>query len=130
MPSNKYKTFFQKTGKVLFAIAMADKKLDEKEYETIQKLVQDEWRLSCLNEEDIKHISQMKNVFDWLIENPNTEDEILKEYESFKNENPAIFIPEIKDFVYKTANRVAASYANKNKSELVLLAKLHFILKK
>lgn len=130
MKSDKYKTFFQKTGKVLFAIAMADNKLDEKEYETLQKLIQEEWRLFFLDEGDIKHISQMKNVFDWLIENPKSEEEILTEYENFKNKNPSIFTSEIKDFVYKTANKIAASYANKNKSELIILAKLHFILKK
>jgi len=129
MQPNIYKTFFQKTGKVLFAIAMADKKLDPKEYETLQDLIHKEWKLSCLGENEIKHISQMKNVFDWMIENPKSGDEILAEYKEFKNENLALFTPEIKDFIYKTANKIAGSYANKNKSELILLAKLHFILK-
>jgi len=129
MKPDQYKTFFQKTGKILFAIAMADKKLDPKEYETLQNLIHKEWRLSCLGENEIKYISQMKNVFDWLIENPKSEDEILVEYKAFKNDNLALFTPEIIDFVYKTAHQIAASYAHKNKSELVLLAKLHFILK-
>ena len=45
------------------------------------------------------------------------------------SENLNFFTPEVKDFVYKTAHKIAASYAKKNKSELILLAKLHFILK-
>jgi len=129
MQPDKYKTFFQKTGKILFAIAMADKKIAPKEYETLQGLIQEEWKLSFFEENGLKNIKQMKNVFDWMIENPKTSDEILAEYKQFKNENLVLFTPEIKDFVYKTANRIAGSYANKNKSELILLAKLHFILK-
>jgi len=129
MQKDKYKVFFQKTGKILFAIAMADRKIAPKEYEALQGLIQEEWKLSFFKENEIRHISQMKNVFDWMIENPKTSDEILTEYKEFKNENLALFTPVIKDFVYKTANRIAGSYANKNKSELILLANLHFILK-
>jgi len=129
MQKDKYKVFFQKTGKVLFAIAMADRKIAPKEYEALQGLIQEEWKLSFFEENGLKNIKQMKNVFDWMIENPKLGDEILAEYKEFKNENLALFTPGIKDFVYKTANRIAGSYANKNKSELIILAKLHFILK-
>jgi len=129
MQKDKYKVFFQKTGKILFAIAMADRKIAPKEYEALQDLIHEEWKLSCIGENEIRHISQMKNVFDWLIKNPKSTDEILAEYKQFKNENLVLFTPEIKDFIYKTANRIAGSYANKNKSELIILAKLHFILK-
>lgn len=129
MEIDKYKVFFQKTGEVLFAIAISDKKIAPEEYEALQDLIQEELKLSSLGKNEIKHINQMKNVFDWMIKNPKSADEILDEYKKFKNENPALFTPKIKYFIYKTANRIAGSYANKNKSELILLAKLHFILK-
>ena len=129
MQSDKYKVFFQKTGKILFAIAMVDRKIASKEYEALQDLIQEELKVSHLDESELKHINQLKNVFEWMIKNPLSTDEILTEYKQFKNENLSLFTPEINDFIYKTANRIAGSYANKNKSELILLAKLHFILK-
>jgi len=129
MQKDKYKVFFQKTGKILFAIAMADRKIAPKEYEALQALIKEEMKLSYLKGDEIKHINQLKNVFDWMMLNPKSADEILTEYKKFKNENKEFFTPEIKDFIYKTANRIAGSYANKNKSELIVLAKLHFILK-
>lgn len=129
MEQNRYKAFFQKTGKILFAIAMADKKLDPKEYDILEELIHQEWELTSFGENETKYISQMKYAFDWLIENPKNEEDILTEYELFKTENLNFFTPEVKDFVYKTAHKIAASYAKKNKSELILLAKLHFILK-
>jgi len=129
MQRDKYKLFFQKTGKILFAIAMADKKIVPQEYEALESLIQEELKLSYLKEDEIRYINQLKNVFDWMIENPKSIDDILAEYKEFKNENLALFTPEIKDFIYKTANRIAGSYANKNKSELIVLAKIHFILK-
>jgi len=129
MQQDKYKIFFQKTGKILFAIAMADKKIAPQEYEALQSLIQEELKLTYLKEDEIKHITQLKYAFDWMVENPKSTDDILAEYKEFKNENRALFTPEIIDFIYKTANRIAGSYANKNKSELVVLAKIHFILK-
>ncbi len=129
MKPDKYKVFFQQTGKILFAIAMADRKIAPKEYEALQDIIEEELKLSYLEESELKHISQMKNVFDWMIKNPTSIDEILGEFKQFKNENITLFTPEIKDFIYKTANRIAGSYANKNKSELILLAKIHLILK-
>lgn len=129
MQADKYKIFFQKTGKILFAIAMADRKIAPKEYKAVQDIIEEELKLSYLEECELKHITQMKNVFDWMIKNPRSTDEILDEFKQFKNENNTLFTPEIKDFIYKTANRIAGSYANKNKSELIILAKIHFILK-
>ena len=76
-----------------------------------------------------KNISQLKNTFDYLIKHPKTSNEILSEFNDFKNDNIDLFTDNIKNFVYKTAHNVAASYANKNKSELIILGKLHLILK-
>lgn len=129
MQQDKYKVFFQKTGKILFAIAIADKKIMPQEYEALESLIQEELKTSNLKENEIKHINQLKNVFDWMIENPKSSDAILAEFKEFKNENKTLFTPEIKDFIFKTANRVAGSFANKNKSELIVLAKIHLLLK-
>ena len=41
--SDFYKTLFQKTGKILFAISMADKKIEIDEYETIKKIASSQW---------------------------------------------------------------------------------------
>lgn len=129
MQRDKYKVFFQKTGKILFAIAMADKKIAPQEYEALQIIIHEELKSSYLKEDEIRHITQLKYAFDWMIENPKKIDDILAEYKEFKNENRALFTTEIKDFIYKTANRIAGSFANKNKSELIVLAKIHLILK-
>lgn len=129
MQRDKYKIFFQKTGEILFAIAMADKKIAPQEYEALQNIIQEELKLSHLKEDELKHITQLKYTFDWMIENQKTIDNILIEYKEFISQNHELFTPEIKDFIYKTANRIAGSYANKNKSELIVLAKINLLLK-
>lgn len=132
MGTPNYKAFFQKTGKVLSVIAMADNELHPDEYQTLETLTLQQWDLT-INDADknecLKHIGQMKNAFDHLIKYPQTAEDILKEYQEFKQQYPELFTPKLVDFVYKTAHSIAASFADKNKSELVLLAKLHFVLK-
>ena len=124
------KSFFQKTGKVLFAIAMADKKLQPEEYDALENIITQKWNLTNKGYNlETKDISQIKNVFDWLIKNPKDNEDIIDEFKRFKTENPNLFNEQTKDFIYKTANAIAASYANKNKSELIILGKLHLILK-
>lgn len=133
MGTPDYKAFFQKTGKVLSAIAMADNQLQPEEYQMLEALTLQQWDLTINdtnNNECLKHISQMKNAFDHLIKYPHTAEDILEEYQEFKQQHPELFTPKLKAFVYKTAHSIAASFADKNKSELVLLAKLHFVLKK
>lgn len=132
MGTPNYKAFFQKTGKVLSVIAMADNELHPDEYQTLEALTLQQWNLinDADNKEFLKHIGQMKNAFDHLIKYPQTAEDILEEYQEFKQQYPELFTPKLVDFVYKSAHSIASSFAGKNKSELVLLAKLHFVLKK
>ncbi|MFD0963804.1 hypothetical protein [Pseudofulvibacter geojedonensis] len=126
---NDLKTFFQKVGKVLYAIAIVDNNIAEEEYKIIKQIVDRNWDLYNLDSNKTKNLPQLKNVFDHLCKYPQSVDEILEEFKAFKSNNPNLFSDEIKTFIYKTANEVASSYANKNKSELIILGRLHFILK-
>ena len=63
----------------------------------------------------------------WLVDLDHT---CFKEFLEYKNEHTYFFTDTIKQLILKTANAIAAAFAGKNKSELIMLAKLDMELKK
>lgn len=52
------------------------------------------------------------------------------EFIDFKKEHPSLFTKDINSLIMKTASKIAASVADINKSELMLVARLSIELKK
>ena len=55
-------------------------------------------------------------------------DDCFLAFQLFFSENKSLFSQELKKLIWDTAQAIASSYAKKNKSELVLLAKLRILL--
>ncbi len=119
--------FYQKLGKLFYAIAAADNVVMPAEFDKLKEIVKAKW-ITIDDFEDDFHTDaayQIEVVFDWL----NTQEKLnatvwFDEFMEFKKEHSQLFNPEIKDLILKTANVIAASFRGKNKSELILLARL------
>lgn len=132
MPFNEVigNEFYQNLGKLFYAIAMADKKVVPEEIEKLKNHVRKHW-LSVDEIEDefgTDAAYQIDIVFDWLQQNEKDSRYCYDEFADFLEEHPKRFNPKIKELILETANAIAASFAGKNKSELVLLAKLKLLL--
>ncbi len=121
---------YQKLGELFYAIAAADKVIRKAEIDTLSNLVKTHWKnLDALEDEFHSDASyQIEIVFDWLDDKQVNPDECFEDFKDFKKENPNLFSTTIKKLIWKTADAIASSFAGKNKSELIMLAKLKMLL--
>lgn len=122
--------FYQKMGELFYAIAAADKVVKDEEYQALKDLVSSEWK-SLDNSKDPFHsdaVSQIEVVFDWFDYEQLDANECFDSFADYKKENPSLFTKERKELIWQTSNAIASAFAGKNKSELIMLAKLKRIL--
>lgn len=124
---------YEVLGKLFYAIAATDGVVKPKEFNKLKELVKSLW-LSVDDTEDDFHTDaayQIEIVFDWLNDQNNLDsDKLFDEFVAYKDNQSHFFTPNIKKLITKTANEIANSFSGKNKSELILLAKLDLELKK
>jgi hypothetical protein len=123
--------FYQHLGQLFYAIAMADRKVRPGEVAKLREDVQKYW----LDLDDIKDefgtdaAYQIEIVFDWLQNEDKSSDTHFKAFTSFYREHPEKFSDHVKKLILRTCNDIAASFAGKNKSELIVLGKLESIFR-
>ncbi|MCW5515777.1 hypothetical protein [Muriicola sp. Z0-33] len=128
--SNKVaNTFYQKIGKLFFAVAMVDGSVRSEEIDRLKQIVRNTWlpHDDILDEYGSDAAFQIEIVFDWLLENEQESKLCYDEFREFYKENTKIFNVEVKELILKTANAIASAYAGKNKSELTLLGNLQLL---
>lgn len=123
--------FYQKMGELFYAIAAADKVVRKQEYDTLKTMVLEKWK----NLDDYKdpfHTDaayQIEVVFDWFDYEQLDANDCFDSFADYQKENPKLFTPERKKLIWNTADAIASSFAGKNKSEVIMLAKLKNLLK-
>ena len=125
--------FYQNLGKIFYAIAVADHVVRDEEYTTVINLVETYWlpEDSVLLSSKSDEKNAIIDTFKWLYEYKEEDvDECYKSFISFKKSNPSIFTKNINALILKTVGKIAMSFSGQNKSELILLAKLDFELRK
>ncbi|MEM0517204.1 MULTISPECIES: hypothetical protein [Aequorivita] len=122
--------FYQKMGELFYAIAAADNVVRKTEYDTLKNIVAEKWK--NLDEyEDPFHTDaayQIEIVFDWFDYEQLDANDCFESFADYKKENPNLFTAERKKLIWETADAIASSFAGKNKSEVVMLAKLKMLL--
>ncbi len=126
-PKNK---LYQNLGKLFYAVAMADKKIEEEEIAALKTDILQRWsnldaKLSGLVLDGHQEII---TVFTQLHDIKAESDSCFMEFREFFNEHLNLFNTALRKLIWDTAQAVASSFANKNKSELILLAKLKMLL--
>lgn len=124
--------FYQNLGKLFYAIAAADKMVHKDEVAALKKIINTDW-LHLDGEKTAAEIDAMRQVkitFYDLVNKSENAKQCLQEFKHYKQENERLFKTEVKELIWETANKIVTSFANKNKSELIVLTDLGLILQK
>jgi hypothetical protein len=117
-------------GKLFYAVAIADKKIEDKEVAVFKTEIFNRWS----NPDSIKNnlttgahheIIKTFNELQLLSAESNF---CYSEFNAFYLGHKTLFNPQLRKLIWETAQAIAMSFANKNKSELILLAKLKMLL--
>lgn len=125
--------FYQNLGKLYYAIAASDKVVRQEELDKLKETVKKVWLSSNLINDEFKVEAEQSivNTFKWLNqENEYDAEACFKSFISFKKNHEHLFTPNIKNLILKTTEAIASSFSGKNKSELIMLAKLNLELNK
>jgi hypothetical protein len=122
--------FYQKMGELFYAIAASDKVVRKTEYEALRKLVRSEWSSLDHYEDEfgVDASYQMEITFDWFDYKTMNANDCFNNFKYYIKEKPQLFTTKMKQLIWKTANAIARAFAGKNKSELIMLAKLKILL--
>jgi len=126
-PKNK---LHKNLGKLFYAVAMADKKIEEEEIAALKINIFQRWDSldSKPNGLVLDGQQEIFTIFNEL-QNTKAESEIcFKQFQEFFNEHKQLFNEELRKLIWDTTQDIAFSYAKKNKSELIVLAKLKMLL--
>ena len=125
--------FYQNLGRLFYAIAAADRQVQDVEFDKLKELVKKQWLEVDIIEDTYNTDAayQIEFIFDWLNEEENLDaTACYSTFINYKNEQPHLFTVNIKKLILKTAHAIASSFSGLNKSELIMLAKLDLELKK
>ncbi|MDO6596134.1 hypothetical protein Q4512_04350 [Oceanihabitans sp. 2_MG-2023] len=132
----KHKTtlnFYKNLGNLFYAIAAADKSITPLEVITLKEIIKSKW----LKTETLKDTFgtdsayQIEFIFDILHRENNLDvEKCYADFINYKKAQNHFFSPSVNQLILQTANAIANSFSGKNKSELILLAKLEMELRK
>ncbi|MDZ7847201.1 MAG: hypothetical protein U5L96_10740 [Owenweeksia sp.] len=125
-----YQEYYSELGKLLYAIAMADGRIQDKESLQLHQVVKDE--LTALEDSkdefntDAAYITEFE--FDVLQEQALSMNDAYQSFVDYIQANPEI-PPRFKRLAYRAACKVADSFHNTNKQESEMLGKLKELLR-
>lgn len=125
-------TFYQNIAKIFYAVAKADNIVTKEEIKILKKVVKENW-LEVDETFDVFGTDtayQIEIVFDWLYSKNATSEDCYNDFVEYYQNHSYFFTSEIKALILETSGKIASSFAQKNKSELMLLAKLSIEFKK
>ncbi len=122
---------YQNLGKLFYAIAMADNTIRPIEVKRLKEAIKEKWLDVDEVEDEFGEDAayQIEIVFDWLQEEEKEGQIYFEEFKEFFQEHKDRITPNMTTLIWRTAESIAASFAGKNKSELIILAKLKLFLK-
>ncbi len=118
--------FYQNVAKLFYAVAKSDNIVTNKEVKTLKKAVKEKW-LQVDETFDVFGADtayQIEIVFDWLHNKNATSEDCYADFIEYYHNHPYFFTGEIKRLIMETSGKIASSLSGKNKSELILLARL------
>lgn len=126
-----HQEFYQNLGRLFYAIAAADGIVRKEEVDSLKDIVQTEWlhQDSYTDDYGANTAFQIEIIFDWLDANKPDPQNAFKTFADFHAEHKDLFTDQIRTKILDTSRNIAAAFRGKNKSELVMLAKLQSLLK-
>ncbi len=120
-------SLFENLGKVFYAVATADRNLHENETARLKAEIEKYWKPKFA-EAPYSMAYYIWHAFERSRSSKIAAEKAFDEFALYFKNEPGHFTQEIRDLIMDTANAIAAAYADKNKSELILLAKLQLLL--
>lgn len=121
--------FFKNVGSLFYAIAAADKKVESNEILVLKNSITTQWLSVSLFDTDA--LQEITNTFNRLHKENKQDPEVLyQDFIRYKNKKKHLFTSTVTNLILQTANAIASSFSGRNKSELIMLAKLEIELKK
>lgn len=122
---------YQHIGYLFYAVAAADKNVAQVEIDTLKTLVKQHWlpRDDTNDRYGTDAAYQIEIVFDWLNDRNKSALDCYTEFQDFYKSHKSYFTKSVKKLISETAEAIASSFSGKNKSELMLLAKLSVLFK-
>ncbi|MCX2720114.1 hypothetical protein [Lentiprolixibacter aurantiacus] len=130
MENTKINTeLFEHLGKLFYAVATADQHLHEEETLRLKKEIEKYWK-PRFTEAPYSMAYYIWHAFENARRSDTTAERAFEEFNTYFKENPEEFPDEVLKLIMDTANAIAKAYADKNKSELILLARLQLLFEK
>lgn len=124
--------FYQHVGKLFYAVALSDNKLDEGEFDTLKNELSTASSFTELLAVDKtlggKH--HILSAFTLMFADKVSPQICYDEFIAFKKKHEELFTASVKENILSIAGKIASSFSNRNKSELIMLAKLSIAFKK
>lgn len=124
------RAFYQQLARLFYAIAATDGKVRKEEEEELKKIVKNEWLsfdTSC-DEYGIDFVCYILITFDWLQENDWGIKRAISDFKTYRKSNKELFTDPINQLILKTSAAIASAFAQRNKSELLLISQLSMAL--
>ncbi|GAK94708.1 hypothetical protein JCM19298_283 [Nonlabens ulvanivorans] len=122
--------FYHNLGKLFYAIAFSDKKVSPEEFKVLQEYVESYWLpyddLTDIFGSDAAHLIEV--VFEGVHFFDESADDMYNAFITYKNEQPHLYNDQVSRLILETARAIAYSFAQVNKSELIILNKLEMEL--
>lgn len=118
--------FYQNIAKIFYAVAKSDGSITTEEIKALKRVVKENW-LEVDETFDVFGTDtayQIETVFDWLHSKEASAEDCYSDFIEYFHYHPYLFTSEIKRLIMETSSKIASSFAGKNKSELILLARL------
>lgn len=121
---------YENLGKLFYAVAISDGTVHAKEWDKVKEIVKEDWLYvdDFTDRYGSDAANQIEIVFNVLMEYTKTSEECFEEFTNFYEQHPHAFSDKIKVLTRKTATAIANSFSGKNKSELIMLAKIELLL--
>ncbi|MFT5892768.1 MAG: hypothetical protein ACI9Y7_002881 [Dokdonia sp.] len=118
--------FYQHLGKLFYAIAISDMTIQDKEFEALQRCIQDYWTgyndLNQIFKEDPSHI--IEAVFEGVEAFELDGCQMYEDFVSYKKEHPLIFTKALNTLLMATAKTIAHAFGGIDASEQKILIAL------
>lgn len=120
-----YEELYPEVGKLFYHIAAIDGKVQPSEKESLQQLIQSNWK--PLEGSTDEYGTDQANLIDFAFEYEEAEgvaENGFQSFETFYLENKSKFSPAIISNILQTGIAIASAYRGKNKDEQVVLGEL------
>lgn len=114
--------FYLHIAKLFYAVSFIDGKIRGEEYDSLKNTLKREWLQKRSGKKEV--VEEVVRCFDTLKKGNEKAIDCFQEFVIYMNEHEKLFTNQMKNVLWEVSCSIADSVNKKNKSELILLARL------